>query len=136
MLSAGPVASDGGTVGTAVAEPVAVTGGDAVGLTVGMALTVDDTEAVVPRDSDAVAVFVAVRVLVDVDESDGDGDAEHRRRIFVDDAAVSDTDARVLFAASRMLMVKLMARVAQLLAMPAAVHAAGGVQHDTMGARL
>ena len=135
-MSAGPVASDSGTVGAAVAEPVEVTGGVAVGLTVGMALTVDDFEAVVPRDSDAVAVFVAVPVLDEVDESDGDGDAEQRRRIFVDDAAVSDTDARVLFAASRMLMVKLMARVAQLLAMPAAVHAAGGVQHDTMGARL
>ena len=101
-----------------------------------MALTVDDAEAVVPSDSDAVAVFVAVPVLVDVDVSDGEGDAEHRRRMFVDDAEVSVTDASVLFAASRMLMVELMARVAQLFAMPAAVHAAGGVQHDTMGARL
>ena len=135
-MSAGPVASVGGTVGAAVAETVAVTGGVAVGLAVGMALTVDDAEAAAPRDSDAVAVFVAVPVPVDVDVSDGVGDAEHRSRIFVDDAAVSVTDASVVFAASRMLMVELMARVAHVLATPAAVHAGGGVQHDAIGARV
>ena len=52
--------------------------------------------------------------------------------MFVDDAAVSGTVASVLLAASKMLIVLLIARVSQPPLIPAAVHAAGGVQHDSV----
>ena len=79
-----------------------------------------------------VAVPVAAPVLVDVSVGVGVGVAEHRKRMFVDDAAVSGTVARVLLAASKMLIVLLTARVLQPPLMPAAVHAAGGTQHDSV----
>ena len=100
------------------------------------AVNVDDADDDTPRVSDAVAALDTELVRVDVDVCVGVGDAEQRSKMLVVDAAVSATDASVLFAASRMLIVLLMARVAQLLATPAAVHAKGGVQHDTIGARL
>ena len=127
-MSAAPVASVGAAVGAAVAELGAVAGGVAVGLVVDTALTVDDADAVTPRDREAVAEFVAVPVAVDVGVCVGETDAEHRSKILVDDAPVRVTDAKVLFAASKMLIVWLMARVSQPRVMPAAVHDAGGAQ--------
>ena len=119
-----------------------MTGADDVGVAVELgvcepvdvvvAVTVDDADAEAPRVSEAVAVLVAVPVPVDVGVCVGVGVAEHRNRIFVDDAAVSVTDASVVLAASRMLNVLLMARVSQPPLMPAAVHAAGGAQHDSV----
>ena len=124
-----------------------MTGADDVGVAVELsvcepvdvvvAVTVDDADADAPRVSEAVAVLVAVPVPVGVGVGVGVGDAEHRSRMFVVDAAVSVTDASVLFAASRMLIVLLMARVSQPPLMPAAVHARGGVQHvGVIDARL
>ena len=111
--------------------------GVCVPVDVAAAVTVDDADADTPRVSEAVAVLVAVPVPVDVGVCVGVGDAEHRSRMLVDDAAVSVTDASVLFAASRMLIVLLMVRVSQPPLMPAAVHAAGGVQQPSvMDARL
>ena len=107
-----------------------------MGLVVGAALTVDDDDADAPRDNDAVTVAVAVPVAVpvpvDVGVCVGVGVAEQRRRMFVEDAAVSGTVASVLLAASRTLIVLLMARVLQPPLMPAAVQAAGGTQHDSV----
>jgi hypothetical protein len=119
-----------------------LTGADAVGVAVKLgvcvpddvvvAVTVDDADADEPRDSDAEDVPVAVREPVDVGVCVGVGVAEQRRRIFVEDAAVSGTVASVLLAASRTLIVLLTARVLQPPLIPAAVHAAGGVQHDSV----
>jgi hypothetical protein len=111
----------------AVAELDAVAGGVAEAVVVGEALTVDVVDADAPRDSDAVAETVPV--AVDVGVCVGETDAEHRSKMLVDGAAVRVTDASVMFAASKMLIVWLMARVSQPRVMPAAVHAAGGVQH-------
>jgi hypothetical protein len=110
----------------AVAELDAVAGGVAEAVVVGEALTVDVVDADAPRDSDAVAETVPV--AVDVGVCVGETDAEHRSKMLVDGAAVRVTDAKVLFAASKMLIVWLMARVLQPRVMPAAVHDAGGAQ--------
>jgi hypothetical protein len=83
-------------------------------------------DGVAPNDSDPVGAPV------------GDGVGEHMvRGKFCVGADVSLYDAIVLDAPSSTRSVWLMARVSQVPAMPAAVHAAGGVQHVVvMGARL
>ena len=94
---------------------------------------VDVELGVEPGASDAVTVgemvLVADAVLVALGVTVGVGDGVHRSSMLWARLAVSGMDASVLLLASSTLSVWLMARVLHVLGMPAAVHAAGAVQH-------
>ena len=86
------------------------------------------TDADAPRDSVAVGVGDAVGVLLGV--------AHAKVSVWLS-ADVSLSDATVALLASSTRSVLLMARVSHVLAMPAADHAAGGIQHPAApGLRL
>jgi hypothetical protein len=104
--------------------------GDGVGGRVGVAVAVGAAvaDADAPRDSVAVGVAVAVLVALGV---------AHAKVSVWFSADVSRSDATVALLASSTRSVLLMARVLHVLAMPAAVHAAGGAQQPvTCGLRL
>ena len=101
----------------------APTGSAFTGVIVAVGVGVPD--GVAPKDSDPVGLGVDV----------GEGEHMVRKKLCVG-ADVSLYDAIVLDAPSSTRSVWLMARVLQEPAMPAAVHAAGGVQHVVVtGAR-
>jgi hypothetical protein len=101
----------------------APTGSGGTGVDDGVPVGVPD--GVAPKDSDAVGAGVGVGV----------GEHMVMKKLCVG-ADVSLYAAIVLDAPSSTRSVWLMARVLQEPAMPAAVHAAGGVQHGVKGARL
>jgi hypothetical protein len=102
----------------------APTGSAFTGVIVAVGVGVPD--GVAPNDSDPVGLGVDV----------GEGEHMVRKKLCVG-ADVSLYDAIVLDAPSSTRSVWFMARVSQVPAMPAAVHANGGVQHVVvMGARL
>jgi hypothetical protein len=102
--------------------------GDRVAVDVRVAVGAAVTDADAPRDSVAVGVGDAVGVLLGV--------AHAKVSVWLS-ADVSLSDATVALLASSTRSVLLMARVSHVLAMPAAVHAAGGDQQPTIcGLRL
>lgn len=115
-------------------EPVTVEVGEKVGVCVPEPVleAVDDCEGVRPAASERVTVgeivpeSVPVDVVVELCVGVGDG-VQRSSMLWLKDE-VSGIDARVLLRSSRTLSVWLMARVLHVLAMPAAVHAAGAVQ--------
>jgi hypothetical protein len=102
------------------------------------AAVADDVDAgASPGGSDAVGVDVCVRVADGVGVPVGVGEALHCMKKVCVRPAVRLRANSVTFCASLTNNVLLMARVLHVLAMPAAVHAAGGGQHAvTCGLRL
>jgi len=102
--------------------------GDGVADRVAVAAGVAVPDADAPRDSVAVGNAEGDMVALGV--------AHAKVSVWLS-ADVSRSDATVALLASSTRSVLLMARVSHVLAMPAAVHAAGGVQHPvTCGLRL
>ena len=116
-----------------------MTGADTVGVMdgVGDAVKVADQDADTvavcegesPSARERVTVAVAVSDGVAVDDDVGVGDGEQRSSIYWLSSWVRSAVASVTLSALNTLSVWLIARVLQVLAIPAAVHDAGAVQH-------
>ena len=103
-------------------------GTEAVMLGVTRAVTVAVADADTPRVSDAVGRLDGVTAAVADDVRVGDALGGHCKYSVCDDACVSLIEATVLLLPFMARSVLLNERVSQVLAMPADVQAAGGVQ--------
>ena len=132
-LSTAPFCNRGATVGCALLDGDWDGGADAVMLGVTRAVTDAVAAADTPRVSDAVIAADGVTAAVTDAVAVGVALGEHIMYSVCVDACVSRIEATVVLLPSRARNVLLYARVSQVLAMPAAVQAAGGVQQVAVG---